>query len=98
MNIDRVEFLAWMDRIMKRFDILAGDLENREKKRLHIDGEELLDNHDVLKMLNITYRSLQNHRTKGKIKYFMVSGKIFYKSSDVAQFIRDCYKGGKLKQ
>ncbi|REC61859.1 DNA-binding protein [Chryseobacterium pennae] len=98
MNIDRSEFLAWMDRIMKRFDILAGDLENREKKRLSIDGEELLDNQDVLQMLKITYRCLQRYRTIGKIKYFTISGKIFYKSSDVHQFIRECYNGGKLRQ
>lgn len=95
MNIDRVEFLNWMDRIMKRFDILAGDIENREKKRLSIDGEELLDNQDVLQMLKITYRCLQRYRTIGKIKYFTISGKVFYKSSDVHQFIRDSYHGGK---
>jgi len=95
MNIERVEFLTWMERIMKRFDILAGDLENREKKRLSIDGEELLDNQDVLQMLKITYRCLQRYRTIGKIKYFTISGKVFYKSSDVHQFIRDSYHGGK---
>lgn len=95
MNIDRVEFLNWMERIMKRFDVLAGDIENREKKRLSIDGEELLDNQDVLQMLKITYRCLQRYRTIGKIKYFTISGKVFYKSSDVHQFIRDSYHGGK---
>ncbi|KXH84941.1 MULTISPECIES: helix-turn-helix domain-containing protein [Chryseobacterium] len=98
MNIDRVEFLAWMDRIMKRFDILAGDLEIRDKKRLSIDGEELLDNQDVLQMLKITYRCLQRYRTIGRIKFFTISGKIYYKSSDVQQFIRDSYHGGKYRQ
>ncbi|AZA99212.1 DNA-binding protein [Chryseobacterium joostei] len=98
MNIDRVEFLAWMDRIMKRFDILAGDLEIRDKKRLSIDGDELLDNQDVLQMLKITYRCLQRYRTIGRIKFFTISGKIYYKSSDVQQFIRDSYHGGKYRQ
>lgn len=98
MNIDRIEFLAWMDRIMKRFDILAGDLEIREKKRLSVDGEELLDNQDVLQMLKITYRCLQRYRTIGKIKFFTISGKIYYKSSDVQQFIRDSYHGGQYRQ
>ncbi|SIS61055.1 hypothetical protein SAMN05421786_101486 [Chryseobacterium ureilyticum] len=97
MNIDRVEFLAWMDRIMKRFDILAGDLEIRDKKRLSIDGDELLDNQDVLQMLKITYRCLQRYRTIGRIKFFTISGKIYYKSSDVQQFIRDSYHGGKYR-
>ena len=96
MNIDRVEFLNWMERIMKRFDVLAGDIENREKKRLSIAGEELLDHQDVLQMLKIPYRCLQRYRTIRKIKYFTISGKVFYKSSDVHQFIRDSYHGGKF--
>jgi len=83
---------------MKRFDILAGDLEIRDKKRLSIDGEELLDNQDVLQMLKITYRCLQRYRTIGRIKFFTISGKIYYKSSDVQQFIRDSYHGGKYRQ
>jgi len=86
-----------MDRIMKRFDILAGDLEIRDKKRLSIDGDELLDNQDVLQMLKITYRCLQRYRTIGRIKFFTISGKIYYKSSDVQQFIRDSYHGGKYR-
>jgi len=98
MNIDRIEFLAWMERIMRRFDILADDIEVREKKRLNFEREMLLDNHDVIQMLNITYRSLQNYRIKGKIKYFMISGKVYYTNSQVQQFVRDCYHGGKLMQ
>ncbi|WP_449391183.1 helix-turn-helix domain-containing protein [Chryseobacterium ureilyticum] len=82
---------------MKRFDILAGDLEIRDKKRLSIDGDELLDNQDVLQMLKITYRCLQRYRTIGRIKFFTISGKIYYKSSDVQQFIRDSYHGGKYR-
>ena len=46
MNIDRMEFLAWMERLMDRLDILGDHIEDFQKKRNSIDGEELLDNQD----------------------------------------------------
>lgn len=65
MNIDRMEFIAWMERIMDRFDILNENLNDIQKKRNNIDGEELLDNQDLLQMLKISNRSLQRYRSMG---------------------------------
>lgn len=91
MNIDRIEFIAWMERIMDRFDILDGNIHDAQKKRNNIDGEELLDNQDLLQMLKISNRSLQRYRSSGKLPYYTISGKIYYKLSDVHQFIRDSF-------
>ena len=60
MNIDRMEFIAWMERIMERFDILKEYVLNIQKQRHSIDGEQLLDNQDVLQMLKISHHSLQH--------------------------------------
>ena len=67
MNIDRMEFLAWMERLMDRLDILGDHIEDFQKKRNSIDGEELLDNQDLLQMLKISNRSLQRYRSNGKL-------------------------------
>lgn len=91
MNIDRIEFLAWMERIMDRFDILNEHINNVQKQRNNIDGEELLDNQDLLQMLKISSRSLQRYRSSGKLPYYTISGKLYYKLSDVHQFIRDSF-------
>ena len=91
MNIDRTEFIAWMERIMNRFDILGEHLGDLQKKRNSIDGEELLDNQDLLQMLKISNRSLQRYRSIGKLPYYTISGKLYYKSSDVHQFIRESF-------
>lgn len=91
MNIDRMEFIAWMERIMDRFDILSEHITDIQKKRNNIDGEELLDNQDLLQMLKISNRSLQRYRSTGKLPYYTISGKIYYKLSDVHQFIRDSF-------
>lgn len=91
MNIDRMEFIAWMERIMDRFDILNEHINNVQKQRNNIDGEELLDNQDLLQMLKISSRSLQRYRSSGKLPYYTISGKLYYKLSDVHQFIRDSF-------
>ena len=89
MNIDRMEFLAWMERLMERLDMLGDNIDSLQKKRNSIDGEELLDNQDLLQMLKISNRSLQRYRSIGKLPYYTISGKLYYKLSDVHQFIRE---------
>ena len=79
MNIDRIEFISWMERIMDRFDMLKDSLTDIEKKKNTIDGEVLLDNQDLLQMLKISSRSLQRYRSSGKLPYYTISGKLYYK-------------------
>ena len=79
MNIDKMEFVAWMERIMDRLDILGNHIDDLQKKRNSIDGEELLDNQDLLQMLKISNRSLQRYRSIGKLPYY------------VHQFIRESF-------
>lgn len=91
MEIDKMEFHHWMKRIMERFDILSDQIKSSDNAMNAIDGEELLDNQDVLQRLKISSRSLQRYRSSGKLPYFSISGKIYYKLSDVKQLIRDSF-------
>lgn len=91
MNIDRMEFTAWMNRIMERFDILMEAVSTTKNQHTVIDGEELLDNQDVLQMLKISVRSLQRYRSSGRLPYYTISGKIYYKLSDIHQFVRESF-------
>ncbi|MDR6919973.1 helix-turn-helix domain-containing protein [Chryseobacterium sp. S-02] len=89
MNIERTEFMAWMERIMERFDILKEHIVTKQSRFIEIDGEQLLDNQDVLQLLKISSRSLQRYRTDKKLPYYTISGKLYYKLSDVHQIIRN---------
>lgn len=91
MNIDRMEFMAWMERILGRLDIIGEQITDGQKQRNNIDGEELLDNQDLLQMLKISNRSLQRYRSNGKLPYYTISGKLYYKLSDVHQFVRESF-------
>lgn len=98
MEIDRLEFQHWMKRIMERFDILSDQFRKSEKGLSGIDGEVLLDNQDVLQKLKVSPRSLQRYRSNGKLPYFTISGKLYYKLSDVEQLIRDSFSNSLEKQ
>lgn len=89
MNIDRIEFLAWMERIMQRFDILMEMTSIGGNQHTQIDGEEFLDNQDVMQMLKISPRSLQRYRSEGRLPFYTISGKLYYKLSDVHQLLRE---------
>ena len=41
MNVDRIEFMAWMERIIERFDILMELVSGAKNQSAIIDGEEL---------------------------------------------------------
>ncbi|WP_121967474.1 helix-turn-helix domain-containing protein [Myroides sp. N17-2] len=92
MNVNRTEFLLWMERIMTRFDHLSEHIKDLPIKSQTIDGEELLDSQDVMSLFKISPRSLQRYRSDGKLPYYTISGKLYYKRSDVNQFIRECFK------
>ncbi|MDR6487230.1 hypothetical protein J2799_001715 [Chryseobacterium vietnamense] len=89
MNIERTEFIAWMERLMERLDLLKEQISTQRSQFMEIDGEQLLDNQDVLQLLKISPRSLQRYRSDEKLLYYTISGKIYYKLSDVHQFVRD---------
>lgn len=97
MNIDRIEFISWMERIMTRFDLLSEKIKENKKELNSIDGEQLLDNQDVLQLLKISPRSLQRYRSDKKLPYYTISGKLYYKLSDVHQLIRDSFRRGSRK-
>ncbi|MFX8933875.1 helix-turn-helix domain-containing protein, partial [Acinetobacter baumannii] len=46
---------------------------------------------DLLQMLKISNRSLQRYRSIGKLPYYTISVKLYYKLSDVHQFIRESF-------
>ncbi|MGV2451713.1 UNVERIFIED_CONTAM: helix-turn-helix domain-containing protein [Ralstonia mannitolilytica] len=89
MNIERTEFTVWMERIMERFDLLKEQMIKRQSQFMEIDGEQLLDNQDVLLLLKISSRSLQRYRSNKRLPYYTISGKLYYKLSDVHKLIRE---------
>ena len=56
------------------------------------DRERLLDNQDLCELLNTSKRSIQRYRSSGTLKYQMLWHKVYYKESDVQEFLRIHFK------
>ena len=50
-----------------------------------------LDNQDVSRMLHVSYRTLQRYRTSGLLPFYKLGQKIYYRASDVRDFV---YRNG----
>ncbi|WP_262510872.1 hypothetical protein U0035_20765 [Niabella yanshanensis] len=43
MDIDKLEFINWMQRVMQRFDMITELLREKQLQKPTIEGDELLD-------------------------------------------------------
>lgn len=87
--LDKEYFDGWMQRLverLKRIEELC-TLSSEQNRSVLPDGDRLLDNYDLCKMLNISKRTLQRYRTSGDLPYQMIYHKTFYRESDVLRFI-----------
>ena len=90
MNIDRETFIAWMERIIERIEIADKKIERLSTQRNCLDGDELLDNQDLMSLLKVSPRTLQRYRSKGILPYLKLDdGRCYYKASDVHKMIRE---------
>ena len=101
--LDLDTFEQWMKRIMERFDRneqLIASLTGKEYKEVkYLDGERLLDNQDLCELLNTSTRSIQRYRSSGTLKYQMLWHKVYYKESDVQEFLKTHFEEfGQKKQ
>ena len=98
MYIDKDDFTAWMERIMDRFDMQDKKMDKVIKGRNCLDGEELLDNQDLCLLFKVSIKTLQRYRAIGALPYFTISGKVYYKASDVREFIKERFSITTLRQ
>ncbi|WP_417266081.1 helix-turn-helix domain-containing protein [Brumimicrobium sp.] len=51
-----------------------------------------MDNQDVCALLHVSKRTLQHYRDSGKLPFSQIGAKIYYKASDVDDFLESNYK------
>ena len=74
--------------LMERFDKIEKLLERQNKMKECLDGDTLLDNYDLSKLLGVTHRTLARYRQKKLIRYYMIDGRTYYMASEV----KDCFE------
>ena len=89
MYINNEDFEKWMEKLSKKLNEIGADLKSLiNTKEVFDEDEKLLDNQDLAFLLKVSYRTLQRYRTSGKLPYFMIAHKTYYRTSDVREFVR----------
>jgi hypothetical protein len=74
--------------LMERFDKIEKILERQNKMKECLDGDTLLDNYDLSKLLGVTHRTLARYRQKKLIRYYMIDVRTYYKASEINDFLK----------
>ena len=99
MNEELKEWLEdWMERFMERFNHLDKFMELMSGRCNVLNGERLLDNQDLCLLFKVSIKTLQRYRAIGALPYFTISGKVYYKASDVREFIKERFSVTTLRQ
>jgi len=81
-----------MEKLSKKLSEIGKDLKSLVNTNEVFDKEDKpLDNQDVSLLLNVSHRTLQRYRSEGLLPFFKLGQKIYYKTSDVREFV---YKNG----
>lgn len=80
-----------LDRLYNAIDSLRKEFKAELVKKQKKLSETWLDNQDVMGVLKISPRTLQNMRDSQVLPFSKVGGKIYYKASDVEKLLNDNY-------
>lgn len=90
MYINNEDFEKWMAKLSKKLSEIGQDIKSLiNTKEVFDEDEKLLDNQDLAFLLKVSYRTLQRYRTSGKLSYFMIGHKTYYRVNDVRSFVRE---------
>ena len=78
MYIENYDFKEWMQKLFDKLDELCKDVRilcNADK--VLPEDDNLLDNQDLSLLFKVSIRTLQRLRSKNKLPYMLISGKVY---------------------
>ena len=90
MYVDNENFDKWMERLSKKLTEVGQDLKSLiNTDKVMGENDKLLDNQDLAFLLKVSFRTLQRYRASGKLPYFTISHKTYYRAADIRTFIQE---------
>jgi hypothetical protein len=93
MYLDRFWFEEMFRKILEKLECIDEKLQIRQQAVHPLDGDRLLDNQDLCQLFGVTKRTIARYRQKKLIRFYTIRGKVWYKASEVEEFLK---KKGKL--
>lgn len=98
MYIENYDFKEWMQKLFDKLDELCKDVRAlRNADKVLPEDDNLLDNQDLSLLFKVSIRTLQRLRSKNKLPYMLISGKVYYRASDVRAFIKEWFNAVMLR-
>ena len=97
MYVDNYEFKDWMQKLLDKLDEVGKDVKSLQTNPEVMAGDKLLDNQDLCLLFKVSIRTLQRLRSKNKLPYMLISGKVYYRASDVREFIKERFNAVMLR-
>jgi len=94
MYIDKSEFAEWMEKLLRKLDEVGKDVKSLQTNPEVMPNDKLLDNQDLCLLFKVSTRTLQRLRSKKLLLFMMISGKAYYRASDVRDFIKERFDVG----
>jgi len=89
MYVDEDNFEKWMQKLSKKLSEIGQDIKSLiNTKEVFSEDEALLDNQDLAFLLKVSKRTLQRYRASGKLLFFTIAHKTYYRTADVREFVR----------
>ncbi len=87
-------FISSIYKVQNKLDLLLKEI---KLKQIQDPEYIFLDNSDLMRLLKISSGTAKNWRETGLIAFSQPSNKIYYKLSDVSEFLKRHYKPFKKK-
>lgn len=98
MYIENYDFKEWMQKLFDKLDELCKDVRIlRNADKVLSEDDNLLDNQDLCLLFKVSIRTLQRLRSKNELPYMLISGKVYYRASDVRKFIKERFNAVMLR-
>ena len=82
-----------MERLSKKLNEIGQNLQSLINTDNVLDpNDKLLDNQDLAFLLKVSFRTLQRYRASGKLPYFTISHKTYYRAVDIRAFVQERFK------
>ncbi|MBB4034753.1 hypothetical protein GGR21_000640 [Dysgonomonas hofstadii] len=89
MYLDNEDFTCWTEKISSKLTEIAREIKLLvQTKDVLEENEKILDNQDLCFLLKVSNRTLQRYRDDGSLPFFRVKAKIYYRASEIRDFIR----------
>nr|WP_250713566.1 helix-turn-helix domain-containing protein [Bacteroides fragilis] len=88
MYVDNYEFKDWMQKLLDKLEEVGKDVKSLQTNPEVMPNDKLLDNQDLCLLFKVSTRTLQRLRSKKLLPFMMISGKAYYRASDVREFIK----------